>query len=903
MDKDSIVVVAHQLVEAGRQAQDWVSRNGERVTACGKSKEKVLASLRQQTRLLRRLERAAQRKMCAGVFGPSQAGKSYLLSSLAADSEKKVPCVFGNQEYDFIKDLNPGGSKESTGLVTRFTMTRPQGVTDEYPVHVRLLSETELVKIFTNSYFGDCEHKEGVSEETTSAIQQALEKLKSKACPASGHITLDDMEDLHEYVRNSFGGMARAAELDRVYWNEATELAPKLSVEDRAKLFGIIWGDIPEFTDMFLSLAKNLEKLGNPEEAFFSMDALVPREASIIDVETLGRTDFSEYHIAPTIKVRTPSGVTAEISRKNATAIVAELTLVMKNKPADYFDHTDLLDFPGYKARLECSDIADYLRKGKDDSKVEQFFRRGKVAYLFQRYNAERELTSLMLCVATPDNTPGLPGAVEEWIIATHGKTPQDRIQTKNALLYILTKSDRHFEEKGGANPETHWDDVLKGMFVNHFSGAYSQSTKWVEEWNPGQPFNNLFMLRNINIKWGSMMDYDRQDGVEKETGIRDGMQEYAEKMKKYFTESRLAKRHFRSPQMAYDEVMKLNDGGICLIKRSLEPLCEPNLKLTQIANALAGAQQMLAATIAPLYHSGNQEEEQKKKLVLFGSFGKLFANPNFQERFPEMLSNFKIAPEQLFYLYGDAERMLEEYREEAYAPPLDEENGEQALDADTPMAELDDVLGFFDDPAPQETPGGATTAPAGEKDEAHFYAARIVEAWSDRMRSMAENTDSSRYYLFPKNIFLGMLDEFDLAIERLRLREQMEKRFRMISEPVDVPKDSKIRKQASYAIGMLNDFISWMGKNPAETNESQRRVQYQGKDVTVFRNKPAVEGNPVLAETYTPCVRQWFKDWLTTFYGMLMDNVSFDGGEKINLEENAKIGKIVQTVNEARVN
>ncbi len=816
-----------------------------------------------------------------------------------------MPCKFGAAEQDFLRDINPGGDKESTGLVTRFTMTEPAGVTNEFPVHVRLLSETELVKIFTNSYFADCKHREGVTDETAAEIQQALEKLRARAGNGGGAITLDDMEDLREYVRNSFGGMARASELERVYWNEAITMAPKLSVDDRARLFGIIWDNIPEFTDMFRSLATDLEKMGNPEEAFFGMDALIPREASIIDVDTLGRTDFAGINdrdgrpVVATLKVRTANGKITEISRKNATAIVAELTLVLKNSPAPYFAHTDLLDFPGYKARLDCADIAQYLKEGKEDSKVEQFFRRGKVAYLFQRYNAERELTSLLLCVAVPDNTPGLPAAVEEWIITTHGKTPQDRIQTKNALFYILTKSDLHFTKKGGADPKTHWDNIILGRFVNHFGGVHSQTTKWVEEWEPGKPFNNLFMLRNINIEW-NMLNFVKENGINKENGVSASNQEHFDTMKVNFNESRLAKKHFKFPETSFNELMKNNDGGIGLIKRSLEPLCEPDLKLGQIANELIKAQENLRGTLAPFYSSGNQQDELNKKMVLLGNFGKQLKNPAFRERFPELLNQFKIAPEQLFYMYRDAERMFEEYRETAFAQPVDE--GEDAnMAADEPVPDLDDVLGIFDEPAPDET-GDRTAAADGNMDEAHFYAMRIIDAWSARMRDLASTPECVGYYCLPPSLLLGMLDEFDVAVARLNINDRLEKKFREIAEPVDVPRESKIRKQASYAIGVLNDFVSWLGKNPAEISESQRYVVKKDERVTVFKSRPPIKDFPVLSESASSHAGDWHRDWVLAFYGMMVDNVTFDGGVRVNLEENNRIGQIIEQVNGARV-
>ena len=279
--------------------------------------------------------------------------------------------------------------------------------------------------------------------------------------------------------------------------------------------------------------------------------------------------------------------------------------------------------------------------------------------------------------------------------------------------------------------------------------------------------------------------------------------------------------------------------------------------------------------------------------MALFGRFGKLFMNPNFQERFPELLNNFKISPEQLYYLYSEAERSYDEYRESSFSMP---EEAESAPETDSLDMSDVDPLDFFDEPAPA-APGKKEPSPA-DKDELSFYAERIIEAWSMRMRSLADTTECTSYYLFPKTIFLAVLDEFDAAVARLNIEGRLENKFREIAQPVDVPKESKIRKQASYAIGVLNDFVSWMGKKPAESNESQRVVNYRGQNVTVFRDKPQITGYPVLPETFKPFVKQWYKDWLTTFYGMLVDNVTFTDGLKINLEENAKLGRIINQIN-----
>ncbi len=903
MDKEQIIHDTEVLTKACTDAQNWIEKNEERVRTCGKSQKNVLSELRHQARLFRMLGRAAARKMCAGVFGPSQAGKSYLLSSLARDSAGNVMCDFNGERHDFLREINPEGGKESTGLVTRFTMTPPSGYPHGYPVHVRLLSETELVKIFANTYFCDAIHMTGSDRYGKEALTSALQQLENQAlATTSSHITIDVMEDLHEYILNSFGDKARPVLLEDLYWEKAIELAPKLSLDGRVTLYSLIWDGVDEFSDMLRSLLTDLEKIGFAEEIFCSMKSLIPREASIIDVETLGKTDFSACGAKETVEVINRSGKTAEICRKNLTAIVAELTLVMVNKPADYFDHTDLLDFPGYKARLEASNLREYLKSGKSDSAVEQFFRRGKVAYLFQRYNSERELTSLLLCNSTTDNIPGLPKAVEEWIISTHGKSPEERVNTKNALFYILTKSDTNFDWGPGKKYETVWDSTLQGKFLAHFSNTFSQDTHWVERWKPDQPFNNMYMLRNVNIAWKAMMKIDSGGH---ETEIMDT--QHYENMRDAFIKSELVRKHFSSPETSFDELMKLNDGGIEYIKRSLAPLCDPNLKLTQIANTIIRARDKLYSILTPFYHSGNQAEEIKKKKALFLKIKTYCGNPKFRSRFPELLNSFNLPIDHLVYLRDDAERKFEEYKEKFNAIQMEETQKtetEDPQDLDMDFS-LDDLQGdIFGSAETKQDSGKGGNADNCEKDFISFYVDRIIEVWNNHCHSKADNSDLTEYYLFPQQAFLSMLDEFDTAITRKDLRKLIENKFREIAK-FAADETQKNRRQASFAMSVLNDFVCWLGRNPKTTDSKDRIIDFNGKDVSVFKDRVDLTDYPSLPERYDNQghAKQWYMDWLVSFYGMLIDNAISDDTGKIDIVQNTILGEILRTIKKEQAN
>ena len=62
--------------------------------------------------------------------------------------------MFEGRALDFVRDINPEGGQEATGLVTRFTL-RPPSTIPGHPVALRLLSQTDVVKIFGNTFLED----------------------------------------------------------------------------------------------------------------------------------------------------------------------------------------------------------------------------------------------------------------------------------------------------------------------------------------------------------------------------------------------------------------------------------------------------------------------------------------------------------------------------------------------------------------------------------------------------------------------------------------------------------------------------------------------------------------------------------------------------------------------------
>lgn len=885
-------VYCADLAQACTDAGAWAARNGDLVRG---EQEGLQRELRRAARVFRRCSRAARRKMCAGVFGPSQAGKSYLISALARDAGHSLLAVFGDATKDFISEINPEGGKESTGLVTRFTMTQPTDLPPGHPVQIRLLSETDLVKIIANAYYADCEHKEAPQSD----IEATLKRLKQRAqtLPAgsgSPSADLDALEDLREYLVKDFRAKARVQELERSYWDQALALGPVLDLEGRVQLYALIWDEVEEFTELLRQLLKALDSLGYAERAFLTLDALIPRDTSIIDVATLaGLGDPARAQADGTLDVVTPAGAHASLPRAVVTALTAELTIVMREKPAPYFDHTDLLDFPGYRSRYKLDDVRRELKK---EGMLKELFLRGKVAYLFQRYCAERELTSMLLCIG-PSNqeVQDLPGVIDEWVRTTHGERPEDRVGKQPSLFFILTKFDMEFEDKKGApSLESRWDNRLHASLLDFFGKQHD----WPTHWTPERGFDNLFLLRNPNFRFDAVMEYEG----EQEKGIRPERQDYVERLHSAFLQSPLVAEHFKDPARAWDEAMKFNDGGITFIRESLSPLCNPDIKREQLLQNVQDTREAVARRLAAFYRTDDREEIRKQKLLLirnlFNRLGQLEAQ---QGRMGQLLHSLTISDADIADMHPEATRRFLELADAApEAAPQEEAAPVTEIDMDSvdvgswnPFAE-----------APAETPAAAPAAQAAApapndapaRDEAAFFAAYVEGRWIERLHQLADDPAAQRYFLLPGKDFSDLVNELSTGATRLALRDAMARSFRRASAYANTSRESIARKEAGIASGILNSYVDWLGLDPRKHDEKARTLALPGaKSTVVFTPPPEAGELPKLGEARSAWSRRWLGDWLNALAALIMGNVDFDGEQTLNVEENLALGGILR--------
>jgi hypothetical protein len=870
-ENEKLAGAAEGVAQAAIGAIEWLSatddpRARERASAMARD-------LRRGAARAQKLAAAARRPMCVSVFGPSQQGKSYLIGSLARLDPKPCKIRFGPEFRDFFMDINPAGGKESTGLVTRFTAKPVEGLPG-MPVVCRMLSQTDVLKIIANAFMEDFDRDTVVAMEAP-AIEAHIARLRGKAAPQPvDGLSEDDVFDLFEYFERYFRNHPTHVALKPAFWRELETLGPRLPVADRVELFSLLWNGTPTMTKVARRMILALASLGFPAEAYCGMDALEPRAKSIIDVETMQGIDGDG---GETVMTATRTGQRAALTRSVLTAVTAELCLQLEDRPYDFFEHTDLLDFPGARSR------------GKEDARdpervaAQQIFllvRRGKVAYLYQRYLAEQELTSMLLCFRDSNQeVASVPFMVNDWIETTHGATPAARAKVgQTALFLILTMFDREFELKAGQKDDsverwsTRFETVIKSFLA--------KSHDWPNEWTPGTPFSNSYWLRNPAIRNDGLIEYDGAREAEEPAPPAPGAPVSAKvrnperiaMLRANFIANHEAQKHFANPALAWDAAMAANDGGIGRIARALGPVCNPALKRGQVGQQLADVAAKLARELEPFYVSGDLEAELKKRMAEAKRAMHALMDAIEAQRFGALLREMQVEVADLVRIFAATSRSAATI----------------GRTVDTRR-----TRGRFADP--DAAPAAESNGP---RDLADALAEAALKHWQETLQLLIGRADAPGLFRLDQQHLTVIAAQLIEGERRLALRTRIAGRIRQeLSFPAAVA--DRFTRPAMIAERMVNEYVTFLGfdalapaARPASGVDDTRRI---------FVRPPAAEEVPDLDEADTAYETAYCDDWADAFLATVEANVKNVGGAQMNVEANMKLGSILGALRRAR--
>ncbi|WP_029011519.1 virulence factor SrfC family protein [Niveispirillum irakense] len=883
-EDQQLATTCHTLADAAREALEWSANSTRRL---GPLRAGIDRSLKRHLMEADRLARAAERPMSAAVFGASQAGKSFLIGKFITPPHRTALALFGSgaeqERLDFLTQVNPQGGKETTGLVTRFSL-RPEEVPAGFPVVLRLVREVDLVKILVNSFVFDLSALPDDPDLLSPAAMEAhLARLEGMAgAVALPGFRFEDVLDLQDYLRGftPTHPLVQNRELADGYWSALEGLLPRLSADARLEALSPLWGRLPEFNDLFRELRGALELLGHATTVYAPLSAIRDTSAGILHVDRIYELAEMTGPGSRMVTICTAPGRTVMLRQPVITALTAELRITLDRAPWPFLEHTDLLDFPGARSR-EGSSPDRCLRRtaerpGQEKPPRELCFLRGKVAVLFDNYVTELDLNTMMLCV--PDGNleiRKLPELVEGWIARTHGDTPQKRAGRPTSLLLCMTKCDRIFDLSAGGN--------LEQQIENRFRTNFDEFPGWTTEWHPGRAFTNTFLLRNPKAL--EQHGQFRYGGVAAAGTVRDeeGFTPDFETrilpaFRRAMGESPLVRRHVANPAAAVDALLGLNDGGTTALAEALAPVCQPDLKYRQIrpqAQALANA---LLELLEGWYEREDVEERVRQRQERAMGAIRAFAAAGRAVGLLVHELGVEEAPLRRAYMQFLRRDRVADTGE---VSPPSSGGGDFGLD----LAEL----GLAPPPA----------AGARAKSPALRFGERAVARWLERLADKTEDMAVSVRTGLPGPALQTFAEEMGIAARRLGLMEAIDRH----TEKVTAYRQPPGPTAAAVALGsamLINDFVADCGRSLLASTATDPAQVADAR--AAFTRPPRVDpgGRPDLPEAedeLSQMRRRYGTQWARAFLAMTRENAGSAGGQLVDIAQNAKLGRILSSL------
>lgn len=568
--------------------------------------------------MLRRIDFANDFNPSVAVFGESQVGKSYMVDNLLTTSKSPLTIYDGKKEdgYGFIASINPiGGGKESTSLISRFTVNRYSDH-PEYPIRTSMLSPVDVVLILCDTYYNDVIKQKFPDKDEIKAMLKSIRERYSKKAEVQNYIKDVDVFEIKDYIENTQfqKGDAFIGDLKSTgFFETLSECIKSIGIHEWREVFSFLWNRDQQITDVFDKLIATLETLNFSRKCYIKIDPLLRKDGTILQVDRLyelfdlkdvvvnGKVinvdearvkDMEVYNGEKTVTVL--KSVFCALTTEVVFTIVdkegnTEKSDLLKDKP--FLEYMDVLDFPGARSRLMID--ADQITK-QDTC---QMLLRGKVAYLFNKYSRQYLISNLMFChhdIKSEVNT--ISGLLSGWIKSAVGKTPEERAEyirsSEISPLFIVgTKfnGDLVRQPIDSMGSEEEMAQAKTARWVKRFNSTLGDlihepsDNPWLSNWTPGQPFKNMYLLRayNYSCQSGVYEGYQTKDdkgnwidnyvdGIRREERINKDYEPFLKALKETFLKNDFVKTHFEDPDKSWEEAVQLNHDGSAWIIENL---------------------------------------------------------------------------------------------------------------------------------------------------------------------------------------------------------------------------------------------------------------------------------------------------------------------------------------------
>jgi hypothetical protein len=618
------------------KATVWIktSLNGEK----RKTASQAIVNYR---RKLNRKKFALASNPAAAVYGESQVGKSYLISSLLSEEGKPFGIIDETgAAHNFIEKINPpGGGTESTSLVSRFSVNY-KSINPKYPIKAILLSPADIVMVLCDSFYSDIK---AVHELTlkTEEINTEIEAMKTSFQGKQTRQTVfgeDDVLDIRDY----FTGYLPQANnvLNSCFFDEISLLISKTKPDEWQDIFSLLWNRNKHFTTLFARLIAEYQKLNFAECVYLPLESVLYSNGTLLDVKRLKEIYFAHDKIESEYRAETKALFFSDgreneitVAKSYLCALAAELVFSQPEtllEGKQFLEKIDLLDFPGARSRLTLPESLI------ETEIIPALLLRGKVAYLFNKYSECEKINILIFCAKHEQAAQrAMPEMLNKWINKTVGETPEKREEFINKSeippLFIVETffnvNLMYDPQLDNPNDNTHFnyrwnqrfDITLADQLLN------TESYKWFDQWTTTNAcFQNIFLLRDFEKSENISHIFEGYHETKQESEVKPkDYPEFKTKLRQSFIEYPFVKRHFEDPAESWDRAASVNEDGTQLIIAKLNAAAAAEkinvARMTKMREELTNIAQAVIAELCKYFYDNDEDKELQRAQEIAG--------------------------------------------------------------------------------------------------------------------------------------------------------------------------------------------------------------------------------------------------------------------------------------------
>jgi len=437
----------------------WLESARENAPRLDMEADRLSVRLQRQRNKASNLLEAAGKECAIGFFGLSQAGKSYLITALAASDKGRMEIALGSANLEYSQ-INP--QQQTSTMVTRYSGQQIR-VDNEWPVQIALLSEEELVAILADVWVRRTEGRAIMPDE-----QQISERLKTvsmyRQSEAIDGMKAGDVVALWDRLTTSQLCVSKA--LETHFWPLAIELAPMLGVDDRARLFSLLWGEDKELTALYRQLAHVLHHVSGVPRVLAPLSVVDDPSLSVLNTHGLRYFNASSDRVIQVVPQHGGRNLQpVNLALAELALIGREVLMPLYSAPREsLFEQVDLLDYPGFETPSVLPDDEHHA--------LALAFMAAKRAFLLTRAAEHQDVNLLMVCSAVGhrSETRTVGRVLDNWVKQTQGENSQVRSRRKPGLIWALTPFDQRIThgqnfdaavQRYVGNPGDAWGSML----------------------------------------------------------------------------------------------------------------------------------------------------------------------------------------------------------------------------------------------------------------------------------------------------------------------------------------------------------------------------------------------------------------------------------------------------------